>query len=170
MKGNRRPTICVGLLLLAGAAGAAPLESWDQKIDNPANRFKVLATFGNAAVLDKETQLVWEQAPSTFTTTWDSARAICAARATGGRRGWRLPSIHELLSLTNPDSLGPLLAPGHPFTGIQTSFGYWSGTTDANDSTLVWHLIASDGHVSREGKTSQEYFWCVRGGGPISIY
>jgi hypothetical protein len=170
MRRNLPTVIGTGLLLVAASAGAVPLESWDTKIDNPATRFKVLAAFGNAAVLDKETQLVWEQAPSTTTFTWGSARAICAQRATGGRRGWRLPSVHELVSLTNADSLGPLLAPGHPFSGIQTSFGYWTGTTDANDSALAWYLVASDGHVSLNSKSASIYVWCVRGGGPLGVY
>ena len=42
--------------------------SWDQKLqcDNPATcpRFVVLANWSSAAVLDRETGLVWEKVPS----------------------------------------------------------------------------------------------------------
>ena len=49
------------LLWFAPSAGAAPLKSWDDKIPNATQRFKVLSEFGGSAVLDKETQLVWER-------------------------------------------------------------------------------------------------------------
>ncbi|OQW34311.1 MAG: hypothetical protein A4E19_02295 [Nitrospira sp. SG-bin1] len=87
-------------------AAAAPLESWDDKIPNANQRFKVLTGFGGAAVLDKETQLVWEKSPATSVHNWLTARIQCTGRTTGGRKGWRLPSVHEQASLIDP-SLRP---------------------------------------------------------------
>jgi len=59
--------ILIGLIALCGVAlgfardsKAAPLESWDDQINN-ATRFKVLPEFSNEAVLDKETQFVWQR-------------------------------------------------------------------------------------------------------------
>jgi hypothetical protein len=51
------------LLLCAMPVGAVPLESWDDKIPNAGTRFKILTEFNGEAVLDKETQLVWQQSP-----------------------------------------------------------------------------------------------------------
>src|SRR5262245_20100473 len=50
--------------------------SWDQTVPctSPSNcpRFVVLANFNSEAVLDRETRLVWERAPSTSTFPWSS--------------------------------------------------------------------------------------------------
>lgn len=79
--------LCV--LWFTAPAGAIPLESWDNKIPNANQRFKVLSEFGGAAVLDRETQLVWEQSPSTTPTIWSAALGVCINKNVGGRFGWR---------------------------------------------------------------------------------
>ena len=65
--------------------------SWDQVL--PANERFVLA-MGGAAVLDKETGLVWEQSPETNVARWSLARLVCptqTAKPGGFRRctSWR---------------------------------------------------------------------------------
>jgi hypothetical protein len=144
--------------------------AWDQKL-SATTRFVVLSDWNSEAVLDRETGLVWEQAPSTVAQTWGFARRLCLQSAKGGRRGWRLPSITELLSLIDPSvaSPGPTLPPGHPFTNVQSSGGYWSVTTNAQFPTAAW--IGSFGGASTVGfvvkgepdGTETEFVWCVRG-------
>ncbi len=97
--------------------------SWDQTLP-VAERFVLV--MGGAAVLDKNTGLVWEQSPLTTTHTWSSALFQCIRRGVGGQMGWRLPSIPELASLVVPGSPagGPDLPAGHPFSNVQSSF-YW---------------------------------------------
>lgn len=97
--------------------------SWDQSL--PASeRFKrVLPTaskpFG-AAVLDRETSLVWEGVVQTTTHTWNSARLQCMSRTVGDKKGWRLPSVHELASLVDltNSSGNPDIPAGAPFVGV----------------------------------------------------
>jgi hypothetical protein len=50
-------------------------------------RFVVLAPFANAAILDKEAGLVWEQSPATTAHIWNNARFHCVNRTIGGRNG-----------------------------------------------------------------------------------
>src|SRR5262245_66120666 len=70
--------------------------SWDQTL--PSNtRFIVLSNMASAAVLDRETGLVWERSPSTSTGDWGSALFHCINLNTGGRMGWRLPTVQELM-------------------------------------------------------------------------
>ena len=175
----------LGLLtvgLLAGAAlmaspaqaasGPGPFyaePAWDRKLDCPtiANcpRFVVLTNWNNDAVLDKETGLVWEKSPATDIHTWSEARVECTGRTTGNRKGWRLPSIHELASLVHPSvpPPGPTLVAGHPFTDVQSN-NYWSATTNADDPTDALFVNFSSGNVSDVNKVGTLRVWCVRGG------
>ena len=154
------------VLMVAPLAVAGPrsFPSWDKQINN-SGRFKVLDDFADAAVLDKETGLVWDQSPDTTTQNWFSALVHCYQREVGGRKGWRLPTIEELASLVDPNNPGgdPDLPPGHPFSNVQSST-YWSATTVAISTSLAWHVIFIDGFVGNVGKSSAFHVWCVRGG------
>ena len=75
--------------------------SWNRKIINAQERFRVLSEFNNEAVLDRETGLVWERTPSTQAVQWPNARLLCAQKGVGGRGGWRLPAFDELSSLVD---------------------------------------------------------------------
>jgi len=149
-------------------------QRWDQNLP-AAQRFVILSAFNNEAVLDKNTGLVWERYLSLDSRTWSnsdvSARAFCLTKVTGGQRGWRLPTIVELLSLSNPSvaSPGPTLPPGHPFSNV-LSATYWSASTDAEDPTQVWGMSFYNGIFFRLSKTLTGLAWCVRGGMQESAY
>jgi hypothetical protein len=150
--------------------------SWDQQL--PAStRFIVLSNWkdanfpsGGAAVLDRETGLVWEKSPDTNTRQWLSAHGFCNSRSVGGRKGWRLPTIQELASLVDPSVLfpGPTLPAGHPFTNVQSSASvfYWSATTSGVNTSNAWGLRFSDGALFTlfDKSSSVGFVWCVRGG------
>ena len=106
-------------------------QSWDKKLPS-ASRFTILSAFGDAAVRDDETGLVWEKTLETTEVSWSDARAACANKDVGGRKGWRLPSISELASLVDPAiRTGHTLPLDHPFTNVQMDV-YWSATTVAD--------------------------------------
>ncbi len=155
----------------AGPYYAEP--SWDQKLDCTATtncpRFIVLTNWSSAAVLDRETGLVWEQSPDgTYTYTWSDARSACANKNIGGRKGWRLPSFAELASLVDPNNVDPTfvkaaLPPGHPFTNVQLD-NYWSASSFADAPTVAWFVGFRNGFVGPNNKTFTFSVWCVRGG------
>jgi hypothetical protein len=135
----------------------------------PANcpRFIVLPNFGNAAILDRETGLVWERAPSAEPVSWHVAHVRCNEFVTlGGRLGWRLPTVNELASLVDPNRTDPSLPPGHPFTNLQLTDHYWSATTDSRNLDNKWVVgFFSDGDVGNaRNKDDARFVWCVRGG------
>ena len=140
-------------------------QRWDQNLP-AAQRFAILAAFNSEAVLDKETGLVWEKSPATTTHNWNAARTECIARTTGGRKGWRLPSVHELNSLVDPSvaSPGPLLSPGHPFLNVQSEF-YWAATKNFLNPATAFEMSFGTGQ-SGAGNTdsNNKPVWCVRGG------
>jgi hypothetical protein len=186
---RRRSGLILGLLalgLLAGAAlTAGPAQavdavgpyyaepSWDRKM-GPVNRFVVLTDWGSAAVLDKETGLVWERIPSpTNNFLWFAARDRCLALTTGTRKGWRLPSIDELTSLLDTTQVGPALPAGHPFVlALPIVNVHWSATTNAADATQAWFANLHNGEVldfaPKVGGAGN--VWCVRGGNNAAAY
>jgi Protein of unknown function (DUF1566) len=166
--------LCV--LWFTATAGAVPLESWDDKIPNANQRFKVLSEFSDSAVLDKETQLVWEKSPATNSGSWSGAISFCINKNVGGRKGWRLPSIPELASLIDPTQSNPSLPAGHPFLNVQTVQNdfYWSATTvdavPAGDPSRAWTVRFLDGLVTDIDKSAPDLTWCVRGGMNADAY
>ena len=127
------------------------------------------------AVLDRETGLVWQRTPG-GEQQFFTAQLLCSTATTGGRQGWRLPSLHELQSLIDPSVTAPYpskavaLPAGHPFVGVSTA-SFWTGTSDATDTTAAYVTsIVSGAGPGIILKTMQTRFWCVRGGGPISVY
>ncbi len=159
------------LLALMSTGHAKPQAAWDTQINDPS-RFQVLKQFNNEAVLDKETGLVWEQSPQTAGHLWIPARFECVRhRTVGGRSGWRLPSVHELASLVDPSNEIPALPTGHPFTNVQAAF-YWTATSVADLPRDAWLVAFNNGLVGTFFKISGVLnpVWCVRGGGPLSVY
>ena len=142
--------------------------SWSQTL--PANdtgdgckSSRFTCVFGGTAVLDQETGLVWQRAPSSnVNQVWTVAVAICRENQFSGRFGWRLPYIEEL------ESLQPLPA-GHPFTNVKPAgFYYWSATSPPDNSTRAYVAGLGAGELlpaATDGKGSTIYSaWCVRGG------
>ena len=134
-------------------------------------RFQVLEHFLGKAVLDRETQLIWERSPSSRGAVWSDAPIFCALKSVGGRKGWRLPSFLELMTLVQPSARDatrstPTLPTGHPFRGVEAD-AYWSLTSL---STNRWRAYAVDfrvGDVTPQTKSRVSRYWCVRGGSPI---
>ena len=192
---RRRSRRILGLLslgLLVGVALAAPpaqavdavgpyyaVPSWDQKLACPTigigcPRFVVLTNWSSAAVLDKETGLVWEKSPTPVTgNNWYGARDHCLiGLTTGNRKGWRLPSMPELASLIDASvaAPGPTLPAGHPFTNVQSA-SYFSATTNASTNTHVWSMNFNNGAVLNSAlKLDPGGAWCVRGGNNAEAY
>lgn len=152
----------VAVVLFAPLAVADPGTTWDQQI-NKSGRFKVLSQFKDEAVLDKETGRVWQRSPTTQEANWFDALTQCYGSATGGRMGWRLPTIEELMSLLDLNSVDGL-PPGHPFNRERPDF--WSATSIAEDTAWAWSVNFSlDGVLNpREKAGIKEFVWCVRGG------
>jgi len=173
--------LVTGVLVLFGAGITVHAQSWSIQNNDP-KRFRVLNQFNNEAVLDTETGLVWERSPITTKYAWNvypSAHILCNTRFTGGRYGWKLPSIQELASLLDPTRFHPSLPAGHPFilSSDQANNGeFWSASSAETDSTSpnsAWFvsfypLVATDLVLYGVGdKTTPRYVWCARTGSGV---
>jgi hypothetical protein len=150
--------------------------TWSQKL--PAAERFVLVLDG-AAVLDKETGLVWEKSPSAVPRSWYDAIKYCYNTSIGGRMGWHLSTVEQLASLVDTSVGGtPKLPAGHPFIGVQSTW-YWSATTEfatphstyCPEGICAWVVGFQNGQVlDGGGKSGAYYMWCVRGGQSYDTY
>jgi hypothetical protein len=158
------------------ASGVGPyyaVPSWAQKLvcSTAANcpRFIVLTDWASQAVLDRETGLVWQQTPSAASQPWNEATLTCIGQSTGGRMGWRLATVQELLSLLDPTTgalSSPGLPPGHPFGGSLSEQSFWSATQSDNVSSTaskyVVFVASTIALVTVEPPAVSHRSWCVR--------
>lgn len=137
------------------AAMAAAERKWDT-----ATRYKVLSDFNDEAVLDTETGLVWERVPDTTQRNWVDTQLYCNDKWIAGQKGWRVPTMDELVSLGDPIIRGPALPAGHPFK-VKIERYSTTSTINANYSYYM--------HLNTPGQSGlpnfyPRYAWCVRGG------
>jgi hypothetical protein len=142
--------------------------SWDQTLacSTTTNCPRFIVVMGGAAVLDRETGLVWEQHPDSMVHKWEVAVESCAQKEVGGRSGWRLPTLQEMLSLT---AVGQLLPAGHPFTVTflnGTAPTFWTATQFVLTTDYAWVVELMVGSFNGIALKSTPAFtaWCVRGG------
>lgn len=157
--------------------------TWSQRLDSTngsiiplisgcgSSRFECILNSGSPvplsqAVLDKETGLVWERSPDSDQKAWRPAYFNCLFKKVGGRYGWRLPTVEELLSLTD-DTTPDRLPEGHPFLNIQYKL-YWSSTTGPGTPGEAFAALfgGGSGSMGLTDKTTNTdvCVWCVRGG------
>ena len=131
-----------------------------------AQRYVVV--MNGAAVLDKETGLVWERTTGTTDSTWDSARLSCFANNRGQRSGWRLPSYPELSSVVGVnrrlDPLSPFDTECSDGACVDLTATYWSSTGAPSDPDQPLILNLGTGGRAQTAKTSTLRSLCVRGG------
>src|SRR4030042_2310136 len=124
----------------------------------------------NDVVLDRATELIWTRdANLGGTKNWEDAVNYCDSLWQGRFRtlanDWRLSSIEELTSLSEPypSTHNPALPAGHPFENVQSGL-YWSAPTSEWSIQVAWLISMGDGNTGPAFKFDENYVWCVRGG------
>jgi hypothetical protein len=136
-------------------AKAAQQRQWDE------TRFTVLSDFKDEAVLDNETGLVWERFLDPTPRNWTDTQVYCNDKMVGNRKGWRVPTVHELATLGDWTKRGPGLPDGHPFKGVKLER---FSTSTIISATTTWYMHMNTPQVSALPKHFPRYVWCVRGG------
>jgi hypothetical protein len=175
---------CMGLVAFTTAPARAQTTgngpyyatpSWDQQLPS-STRFVVLSNWidtdfpsGGAAVLDRETGLVWERVPLVHSggIAFIDALGQCWIAITGGRMGWRLPTPEEYMTLADLTQPGPPLVAGNPFQhvfDIGGVFAYWTASTRDSGTPGMAFLFTATGSIGWREKTASFGAWCVRGG------
>ena len=94
----------------------------------------------NETVTDNVTGLMWQDDAQAQNDTWANAVSYCAELELGAFTNWRLPSIKELIYLTDKGIENPAIDP--VFENI-TSY-YWSNTEYILNTSQAWYLKSSD--------------------------
>jgi hypothetical protein len=134
--------------------------------------FRFELVMNGEAVLDHETGLVWEKAPTAGSVSWVDAVGHCNGQRVGDRMGWRLPAIEELSTLVDPTQSNPALPPAHPFTGLHISplDQYWTISNHPGDqgrnATQMSLTYGAVNEFVNDGDKEQGrgFVLCVRGG------
>lgn len=169
MKGNYAPVPKSGQTTPYSTGDDGSLQ---KGVASPTPRF---TDNNNGTVTDNLTGLIWMKNANAFsgTKTWDQALSLANnlkdpdyGLSDGSVAGdWRLPNLKELLSLIDYGRSNPALPAGHLFDNVQSSYPYWSSTTDADDPDLAWDVgIGMKGLAEGFDKAYSDYVWCVRGG------
>lgn len=124
------------------------------------NSSRFQCVFGNQAVHDRETGLVWMRQVQTNTNPWNG---LCNSEYAGGRSGFHLPTKAELETLVDTQTVTPPWLPvGHPFLDVSPSAYYWTASSYDDANAVVMNFSGGAGIGPR---TLGEFrVWCVRGG------
>jgi len=131
------------------------LQPWSKILDQN-KRFELV--LGANAVLDNETGLVWERYPSNTPVNWAKGCKECYGRTVGDRKGWRPPTVDELLSLFDNKARSRIKLPRRaPFRSPKDK--YWA----ISPIGFAWEVSLISGGADTIDSNANRYIWCVRG-------
>lgn len=106
-------------------------------------------------------KLMWQDDSNTKSVkkTYEDARNYCKYLFFTGYDNWRLPSIKELLSITDTSTYKPAIKSA--FKNLKNE-GYWSSTSHASDSSHAWRVDFKSGDGNWLPKSNTYFVRCVR--------
>jgi hypothetical protein len=111
-------------------------------------------------VTDPATGLTWQQGFSAAEMTAAAAPSYCAGLDLDGH-SWRLPSIKELATLVDEDTVSPAIDVS-AFPGVSPDVWFWSSTVSAPSPPEQWGLNYNDGFSYFRSTSDTGYVRCVR--------
>ena len=121
-------------------------------------------------VKDDIYKLMWQDGEEMFKGDYAEAVRYCDDLNFAGFDDWRLPTINELLSITDDTSFNPAINKAFKNVAYETndkgekSYGwYWSSTKSAGDSSSAWFVNFRNGYDYWSGVSYRSFVRCVRG-------
>lgn len=106
----------------------------------------------NGVVTDRHTGLMWQQSGTGFPVTWHQAKEYVVRlneQAFGGYTGWRLPTLHELLTLATP----PVTGQDHCISPVFDMSQKWLWSSDKSTFVSAWYMSLEMRFVERNDLT-----------------
>jgi len=113
----------------------------------------------NGTITDNAAELIWQKEDDNITKNWVDANSYCENLSLGGSSNWRLPSIEELVQLSDKGDRLPSINP--IFTSTDSS-NYWSSSTSATNSSFAWSIDFTFGITDTQDKVNTYYVRCVQ--------
>jgi hypothetical protein len=136
------------------ALGAATLAA-TAAAEAPPGRYVV----EEGTVTDSRTRLTWQRAPDLTPRPWSQAEAYCGSLDLHGK-GWRLPSVKELLTIVDESRWGPAIDPvAFPST---PSDHFWTSSSLATFPMFVWTVYFGKGTAAFFEVGNPRLVRCVR--------
>jgi Protein of unknown function (DUF1566) len=96
-------------------------------------------------VRDTATGLTWQREVPTRAFAFEGARAYCAQLTLGGKTGWRVPSMGELLTLIDEHASAPMIdTAAFPATPRES---FWTSSVFADTPAMAWHVYFDHGNA-----------------------
>ena len=93
--------------------------------------------------------------------TYAEAVEYCKNLNFAGFDDWRLPTVNELLSITDDTGFNPAIN-NVAYNSEKGYRWYWSSTRSAGDSTCAWVVYFRDGDVGWRNLSNHGFVRCVR--------
>lgn len=122
-------------------------------------RFEPATVNSESYYTDRITGLIWKDG-TTVVSSWMGAFALCENASFAGRTDWRVPNLHELMSLVDfSQAAAPYCEiPSAPKSAV------WTSTTPANTTSEAYIVDFNYASLSRLMKSdSTQTAWCVTG-------
>lgn len=116
-------------------------------------------TDNGQTLTDNGTGLIWQQEDDDTERNWDDAQSYCADITLDGNSDFRVPTIEELISLTDKQQVDPSI---NPIFSNTNNSNYWSSTTYSLNILKAWDVYFRSGANNVFNKTATSYVRCVR--------
>ena len=116
---------------------------------------------GPLTVRDATTGLEWQRRDDGTKRSWKDALSYCARLPLGGKSGWHLPNVSELLGIVQYDAT-------HDGVAIDTAFQtaradlYWTSSQNEGSPSASWGVMFNLGSVDGVSVNGLGYARCVR--------
>ena len=145
-------TVIAALAVSAVIAGDSSLA----RAAAPVGRYTIAAE----VVTDTSTGLQWQRSIDANAFTHANALAYCLALTLDGQDDWRVPSLHELLSLGDPTEFSPAIdAAAFPAT---PSSSFWTATPIVGGTDQMWAVHFREGGSYQAPVSILNRVRCVR--------
>ena len=110
-------------------------------------------------VTDSVYKLMWQDGEEIYQGTYDEAVKYCENLTFAGFDDWRLPTIDELISITDKNKFNPAINPA--FKNVRLDL-YWSATKNAVSASNAWVAVFKNGEDGWVEARDKNFARCVR--------